>query len=592
MKSKTIWLILSCLLVLSMVLASCGTKTTPTTTPTTTSTSVATTKPTTTPTTSATTAPTTTAGKPQYGGTFTYRMNSDIGFFDPHLGGNNAQKLWLEILAMMDWTVDRNLWDFKVAYAPIQYETGRLAESWETTDMQTLTFHIRKGVRWQNIPPVNGREMTASDLEYTFQRQLGLGSGFTKPSPYVNMASYAFIKSVTATDKYTLVIKLSEPNFVQFSYLLGENHYMNMVAPEVVKQYGDAQDWRHAIGTGPFILEDFVSGSSLTAIRNDDYWMYDPLYPQNRLPYLDQVKVLIIPDEATAIAGFRTGKIDLIENLPWQQAASLKGTIPQLLQASRPQNSWVIHYHVDQKPFNDIRVRKAMQMAIDIPTIARTFYGGNAVSTPTGLIGIKDYYTPFDQWPADVKAGYTYNPEGAKKLLAEAGYPNGFKCTLTASAIDDLDLYQVVKSYLASIGVNMEIQVMEPTVWTSYTRADKQEMMTGQFGTFAAWPPEISINHRYSQQYSFRHHIQDATYDGMWLKTKTCLDAVEQQKLIIQMDAYATAQQWTVTLPPFYNFVVWQPWLKSFNGETSIGGIFTMAHQLWINQDMKKASGH
>ena len=148
MKSKLIWLVLSCLLVLSLVLASCGTKTTQTTTSTTTKpTTALTTKPTT-QTTIPKTTPTSVAPastSPQYGGIFIYSSKADVISFDPYNGrpGLNAggpQRFYLEKLAMPDVTVDRNVWDFKTLFIPIKYMKGQLAESWETPDMATYIY--------------------------------------------------------------------------------------------------------------------------------------------------------------------------------------------------------------------------------------------------------------------------------------------------------------------------------------------------------------------------------------------------------------------------------------------------------------------
>ncbi len=101
------------------------------------------------------------------------------------------------------------------------------------------------------------------------------------------------------------------------------------MAREAVEKWGDVNDWRHQIGTGPFMLKDYVSGSSITTIRNPNYYRFDYKYPENRLPYLDRVKLLTIPDLATTLAALRTGKIDLVEDLSWEQAASLKKADPQ-----------------------------------------------------------------------------------------------------------------------------------------------------------------------------------------------------------------------------------------------------------------------
>jgi peptide/nickel transport system substrate-binding protein len=596
MKGKIIWLILSCLLVLSLVLASCGTKTTPTTTQTTTPITMPTTAPVTVPTTTKTSIPTSTpttaAEKPQYGGTFTYRTTADPTQWDPWYRATGFGGAWYETLAMANLTLNRNVWDFKVTYLPIKYATGRVAESWELPDTSTIIFHIRKGIHWQDIPPVNGRELTAYDIEYTWHRQLGLGSGFTKGSTLIG-SNYELIASVTAIDKYTVVFKTKEPSREQIEYLFSTISHGDIVAREAVEKWGDLRDWRHIIGTGPFILVDYVSGSSWTCVKNPNYWGYDELYPENRLPYVDDLKVLIIPDNATSYAALRTGKIDMVEKIDWQQALSLKKTNPELNQVTRPNDGFGVYMHVDTKPFSDIKVRKAMQMAIDIPTIANTYYGGNAIATPMGLVGIKGYNTPFDQWPKDVRDGYSYNPQGAKKLLADAGYPSGFKCTLTTASNQDLNLAQIFKDYLAAIGINMEIQVMDPVSFSAYTTADKHTMMTGS-GCLVNFPPMNNIVQRYSKQWPFQGHINDPVYDDIVLKAKASLTENEFTRLVMEADAYATAQQWVVTLPYFYNYVVYQPWLNGFNGENNglEGVIGALSARFWIDQDLKKSIVH
>jgi peptide/nickel transport system substrate-binding protein len=591
MKRNYPWLILSCLLVLSLILVSCGTKTTPTiTTMTTAPTSAATIKTTTTPTFIPTSTPITTAGAPQYGGTFNYRTNRDIVYFDPYFGdvtpgGTLYAKLWIETLCVPDLKIDHNIWDFKTGYTPVEYWTGRVAENWEQPDAQTIIFHIRKGVQWQNRPPVNGRELTAYDFEYGYHRQLGLGSGFTKASPYIAASNYALIKSITATDKYTLVFKLSQPSLDQIRMIIDDNPYVAIVPRESVQQYGDLSDWRHAIGTGPFMIEDYTSASSLSAVRNPNYWDYDTLYPNNRLPYFDKVKILIIPDNATAEAALRSGKIDMIEDIDWQQAASIAKTNPELLKADRPTWGFAITLMVDKKPFDDIRVRKAMQMAVDIPTIAATYFGGSMVSTPMGKIGLKGYYTPFSEWPQEVKDGYIYNPSGAKKLLSEAGYPGSFKTSMTVRSTDDMGLIQILKSYLLDIGIDVEIKPMDPAAFTAYTQAGLHEMCTG-LGTIPTNPPINCLNNFYSKHVSYKSdHIKDQIYDDLVEKAMISLDLNEFKQLIIQADMRAITQQWAVTLPSKTIYTIYQPWLKGFHGEANVIG--RLSSKLWIDQSVK-----
>ena len=278
-----------------MLLASCGTKTTPTTTQTTTSITTTTTKPVTTSTTAPVTKPVTTTttastgkwwdslGTPQYGGTINFAYTSDIGAngFDPVNAGSILNGFTTESLLMDNWTLPRTTWDFKMLYTPIQYSSGLLAESWERPDPQTLVFHIRKGIHFQNKAPANGRELTAADVQYCYNRHYGLGDGFTKPSTYyTGYAAISQLQSITATDKYTFVIKFkaANPSVSMLEQAMGTSLPMFIYPPEIITTSGPIRTWRDVVGSGTFTLTDYVSGSSATLTKNPDYWGFDERY--------------------------------------------------------------------------------------------------------------------------------------------------------------------------------------------------------------------------------------------------------------------------------------------------------------------------
>ena len=236
--------------------------------------------------------------------------------------------------------------------------------------------------------------------------------------------------------------------------------------PDAVKKWGDVSDWHHAIGTGPFILKDFVPENSATIIKNPDYWGHDERYPQNKLPYVDKIKYLIIPDDVIALEAMRAGKIDVMDIVSPKQAKVMKKTNPEILQMPIPEPAPTVHPRNDKPPFNDIRVRKAMQMAIDLPALAKDYYHGIVEPYPThdNLNDMKGWGFPYEEWPQDLRDEYAYNPAGAKQLLADAGYPNGFKTNVVADTAADIDLLQIVKSYFAQVGIDMEIRMMETNV--------------------------------------------------------------------------------------------------------------------------------
>ena len=159
---------------------------------------------------------------------------------------------------------------------------------------------------------MNGREFDAHDVEWNFHRYLGLGD-FTEDGPSAGKGGVtmgAEIVSVTATDKWTVEIKLAKPTLDVLGKML--NNYFIVLPREVIEKYGDAKDWRNLVGTGPWMITDLVDGSSLTYTKNPNYWGYDEKYPENRLPYIDQLRALIMPEVATHMAALRTAKVDYI----------------------------------------------------------------------------------------------------------------------------------------------------------------------------------------------------------------------------------------------------------------------------------------
>jgi peptide/nickel transport system substrate-binding protein len=504
-------------------------------------------------------------GTPKYGGTITFRTPTlDDIYFDQFLHIALFPPLWakwLDTLAYPDWAVDRNIWSFKTMYIPLKYLRGVLLESWELTDPLTLTAKVRKGIYWQNKPPVNGREFVASDIEFNFNRML------SKPT----YAASTQLQSATATDKYTIVFKFKTPGFFGLVNFLGGTDAM--VAPEAVKQFGDVGNWKNSIGTGPFMLTDYVQGSSLTYAKNPNYWGYDERHPQNRLPYVDEVKVLAIPDQSTAISALRTGRIDLLAGLNWRQLDTLQKSDPQLKSSTIPLAGPSFNMRVDKSPFTDIKVRKALQMAIDRPTIAKTYYGGTVDGKPCGPANpeFKDFTIPFDKWPQELKDDYTYNPTKAKQLLAEAGYPAGFKTNILAYPAYDLDLLQIIKSEFLDIGVDMDIKTMELGAFNAYVAAMKHDQMCVQgsnAGIGITFPPKIISVWRHSKK-AFANYTgnNDPILDAMIGSVDLATTEDEANKLMKDIDMYVIKQCWDITIFPLNGYIVWQPYLRGYSGE-------------------------
>ena len=541
-------------------------------------------------------------GEPEYGGTLIWRIMADIPNFDRWRARDSVGVTapYIEGFFKPGWLPSREECPYAAGFTPFACREGLIAEGWEIVgNYDSYLVHLRKGVHWQNKPPVNGRELTAYDVEYGWHRTTGLGSGF-EPTPYNYFKGYDDFESITALDKYTIEYKMkfSCPGW---EGILGGTSFGVPTPPEVIEQYGDTMDWKNAVGTGPFILVDYVAASSYTYERNPNYWGHDERHPENQLPYFDTLKYLVIPDSSTAYAALRTGKIAMMPSVTWEQADAFARTNPEIVQVQFPAGGWGVTMRVDMEPFTDIRVRQALNMAVDRKTIAATYYGGRVggeeAYTNYGPSS-GPYYTPFDDWPEDLKAHMTYNPEGAKALLAEAGYPNGFKTNMVVSSTHDMDLPQIIKEYFADIGVDMEIKVVEGTVFFSYVNIGKKhdQMVWGLQGAMAAggWLPQFSAK-----------NIGGAGNNVCMIDDPVLTEMIDREALYPfdsegkisynkQSDMYVMNLYLTVNTVPSLAYLLYQPWLKGYSGEmpTEFGvPIVSYFARWWIDSKLKASMG-
>ena len=623
MKRGAVWVILTCLLVTSLVLASCNNATTTTTsTSTTTSTTTKTTTTTATSQTSTTTTSSVTTttsstghwwdklGVPQYGGELTLRVVKNVVNWDPYRGTTDysLNGTWMEGMHGINWTVDPAEYSYHIGYTVPNYIGNVLAKSWEFTDPYTYVVHLKEGIKYQNIAPVNGRELTSADIVYHYHRVYGGGDGFTKPAPnFATTAYVANLVSVTADGKYTVVFKWNTANPITITSALQSPTIANSIeAREAVEKWGgDLNDWHRAVSTGAFMVKDFVSDSSLTLVKNPDYWGYDERYPQNRLPYIAQVKALVMPDYSTSMAALRTGKLDVLDGLNLDQATALKKTNPELVQISIPLGTVLtIDPRIDVKPFNDMKVRIALQKAIDIATIVKSLYGGSDAPYPGTLTAreLKGWTWPWEEWPQSLKDEYTYDPVAAKKILADAGYVNGFKTNVVVSSDVNMDLVQVVKSYFAAIGVDMDIRVMDSAAWSSYVitnRAADQIAMRNQGFLGVNYEPPIQLN-KFVTNYRINYvMVSDTGYDALVAKVLASTTIADYQAAFVEINKYVAKQHWAVSLCQPNMYILHQPWLKGYNGQTnSIEGsasfillFFQYGARFWIDQNVKQSLG-
>lgn len=602
MKGRTFWLALSCVMVLVLALSACQ-PSAPTTTDgqgTTVTGKVdqpGTTTPTPTQPTPVTPGAETvkdslgrTVEKPQYGGTITVRVAADPRDFDegfinswltPTLGMTN------DPLVTVDWTKGpsgTNEADImKDLYYPSfkQWIKPHLVESFELPTPGTWVYHLRQGIRFQNKAPVSGREFTSADAAYSINRM------YTKPGSWIYKTHPP--TSIETPDKYTLILKYDKYDSYDFMRSVSITY---MVAKEVVElNNGEGlRNWRNAVGTGPYMLTDYVTGNSITFKANPNYWEEDPFIPGNKLPYTETFKVLIIPDPSTHLAALRTGKIDVAPFVNWEQRQSLMQTNKELKQRAITGGAYSVYLPNNIAPYSDIRVRDAMSMAVDRDLLINDFFHGEAERLAWVVLPTNPEYTPFDKLPQDIKDKLTYNPVKAKQLLADAGYATGFKMKLTystAASPQVQDTTALLKSMWEKVGIEVTLDPKESAVFTSTLYAHKytDPMWGGWLGQY------IEGNLDVARTGAPNNHtlVNNPAFDAMATEVQGTLDADKRLELARELNLYMLRQNWLITLPSGNQWVMWQPWLKRYSGEVGMGycHIWKQYVYAWIDRDLK-----
>ena len=547
---------------------------------------------------------------PEYGGTITFAKGVTATSADILAIGSSSEGLIdpvVEKLGMADWATPRDKFDF-YSFSPPTYTKGALAESWSQPDPLTVVVKVRQGVRWHDKPPMSGRELTAQDIEYNYHRILGLGSGFTEPSKAAGYGALSGVnvESVTATDKYTVVFKLQEPSLTVLTAIF--NEFTGFIyPPEVIKKHGDMQDWRNLVGTGPFMLTHRAEGSSITWTKNPDYWGTDEKYPQNRLPYVERIRALVMPELATRLATLRTSQLDYLGVIGGgqiksiDQVESLRKTNPEIViwtLAFNSKNS--IGMNVQAEPFDDIRVRKALQMALNLEEINNAFFKGYADIIPQGQLSrsISQAVIPFEDWPEEVKKVFDYDPEGAEALLDEAGYPRGadgvrFKTDFTQNANYDLNYIQLLASYWKKIGVDVEIDIPPIPGFVARRKSADFRLINAEAAGKTV-PLGWAGGMRYTDVTWDSSNVDDPWYNAKFKEKGAATTMEEVNSITKELNQYAIENFWTLFGPIAPEYTVVQPWIIGYNGEVWLGEnrYITVFSRLWIDSELKKAMGH
>lgn len=355
-------------------------------------------------------------------------------------------------------------------------ENGQLkegqAESWETSeDGLTWTFHLRDGLKWSD-----GTDLTAKDFVYSWQRVcdpnvaapyaetvLGMVKGYDEA-----VAGDITKLDVQAPDEKTVVVNLANP----CSYFgeLAAFATLNPVQQATVEANGDA--WATSadtyISNGPFMMTEWVPGSHITFSKNPNYWNAEAIK-------LDKLEFELIEDSNAAYSAYTSGEVDMIKDVPTEEIPSLQGNDDFHVEPII--GTYYVSLNLQKEYFQDARVRKALSLAIDRNYVANTLMQGT-YSPASSIVAPGWLDTDGSSFAENANGGTPYidndnfdaNLEEAKKLLEEAGYPNGEGFPQIEYTTNDAGYHKVVAEYLqqawAAIGIDLKVNIVE---WASFT---------------------------------------------------------------------------------------------------------------------------
>ncbi len=405
-----------------------------------------------------------------------------------------------------------------------------LAVRWEHPDLLTWKFYLRKGVKFHN-----GNSFTAADVKFTFERL-----GDPEVSEFINTGKS--IDSIDIIDDYTVAIKTKTP----IPWFANNMHQIFIMDKESTESRDSGDVMVKPIGTGAYKLTEWVKGSYIRMEANEDYW--------EGAPPIKKVEIRPIRESSTRFAALVSGQVDIVTGVPVELYDKILKN-PKLHVVSRParRSIFLALGNKPGTPMADIRVRKAMYMAINENEIIEKIMRGHAA--------------PAAQVPDPPTIGYNagikrlpYDPQAAKKLLKQAGYANGFDITLTGPNdryVQDAKIAEAVARYLAKVGINAKLDVKPKSIFFPEVTSGKLEFyLIGWFdGTFDMGRTYFKLAHSRDEKIGFGKFngtaYNNAALDKLLESTADMVDVQQRKKTLQQLNKMAMVDQ-IVWIPLHY----------------------------------------
>ena len=512
----------------------------------------------------ATTAPVVMTEQPLYGGTIRFGNQRDNRVsWDPHAtrGGQalaqNTGSWWHNGLMSRAYGVDAEGGD-TASYPD-------LAETWEVSNGGlTYTFNLIQGVKFHDVAPVNGRELTSEDVKWSYERFL--------KGPDSDKWQLADIATIDTPDKYTVVMNLSAP-VASFLTHVGEPLAFILpkeaatMPPQTPSLTLDEEFLTPdgIIGTGPWVFEGWEKDKLTSAVRNPNYFKKDEL--GNQLPFIERMEYVVIPDAAARMAAFAAGEIVALSPPSGSTKEFMERNPNANFVQDLPSTVPGYNFRLDRDIFDDIRLRRAVTMAIDQQAFIDLRLGSKSAWTWGQLpkLAFPEYdVTP--EFLGSAAKWWQYDPQASRDLLAEAGYgPNNpLEFTFQASSCCLTDYYpELTASMLADVGIKMDIRVVDHSVHlkTSNVGVGDYDMAHSRVKgsevedlllTFLPGNPKNGS------------HVDDAVLSKMIADQHVMTDPTQRFNAIREIQKYLADQVYLFYIPDRQGEYFWQPEIKGF----------------------------
>ncbi|MSP78902.1 MAG: ABC transporter substrate-binding protein [Dehalococcoidia bacterium] len=458
-----------------------------------------------------------------------------------------------------------------------------LVEKWERPDPLTVVLTLRQGVLWPNLPPMNlrpNRNVTVEDMKWYFETQKNEG---------VYRDTFALVDTFEVVDSRTLRLRFAQPHSTFIQMLA--NYGLGIIPRECYEDKAGCLAKR-LISPGPFIYDEAGSepGNKVIYKKNPEFWL-------KGLPYLDQLRTIRVTDLAAQRAAYITAQFDQFAVYsPRERDQLLKETPASQVQTQYCScGSAHFQMRMDQAPLNDVRVRRALSMAMDRPKAWLAGNDGyNAMGSPMAFdfLGLNLFVSlktagPYNQ----------YNPAEAKRLLAEAGYPSGFAITVNiansgaSTQYGSVEMVTSLQQDWAKVGVTLQLKLIDAQAEAGLRRDKKWDgMLFSQCYDCNATDPDSYFLVGYSKSVRNLQGINDPIIDDMYLKARSEVDPKKREQIYWDFNNRMFDQMYGMHFGNPSGFEFFAPWLRNASSHVwAYASITNFASWvMWIDPDLMK----